>query len=274
MSTANVERINTETANVVNSASVSNSGSRVVSQMQWIAARKDLLRKEKEFTRLRDELSRERLELPWEKVEKEYLFDGPNGKQTLSNLFAGKSQLIVYHFMFGPDWPEGCPGCSFLADHFDGSLAHLAARDVQFVAVSRAPLSKIESFKKRMGWQFKWVSSNETDFNSDYHVSFSKDEIAKGQTYYNYVAGEFKGEEGPGASVFFKDGSGNIFHTYSSYGRGLESMIGAYNWLDIAPKGRDEASLMPQPMAWVRHHDKYVETQMVDPKSLLVARKA
>jgi predicted dithiol-disulfide oxidoreductase (DUF899 family) len=257
MATTSIEKVvDPQTANNANE------GSKVVSQMKWIAARKELLRKEKEFSRLRDELSRQRLELPWEKVEKEYVFHGPNGKETLSDLFAGKSQLIVYHFMFGPDWAEGCPGCSFLADHFDGSTTHLAERDVRLVAVSRAPVGLIEPFKKRMGWRFKWVSSQETDFNSDYHVSFTKDEIAKGQTYYNYVAGEFKSEEGPGASVFYKDRSGDIFHTYSSYGRGLDMMIGAYSWLDIAPKGRNEEGITP-PMSWVRHHDKYVESQLV-----------
>jgi predicted dithiol-disulfide oxidoreductase (DUF899 family) len=229
---------------------------KVVTQAEWLAARKELLTKEKQFTKLRDDLSRQRRELPWEKVEKNYVFDGPNGKVTLSGLFGNKSQLIIYHFMFGPDWKEGCPSCSLLADHFDGSLLHLAARDVRFAVVSRAPLAKIETFKKRMGWMFNWVSSNANDFNRDYHVSFTKDEVDTGNMTYNYTKQKFPSEEGPGASVFYKDRTGVIYHTYSSYGRGLDIMIGAYNWLDIAPKGRDEEGL-PYSMAWVRHHDRY-----------------
>jgi len=239
-------------------------GPRVVSQAEWLAARKELLSKEKEFTRLRDELSRQRRELPWERVGKEYAFDGQNGKETLADLFGGQSQLIVYHFMFGPRWEEGCPSCSLLSDHIDGSVVHLAARDVSLVVVSRAPLPQIEAFKKRMGWRFKWVSSHGNDFNRDYHVSFTKEDLAKGQMYYNYAMQQFPSEEGPGASVFYKDGAGNIFHTYSSYGRGLDMMIGAYNWLDLAPKGRDEDGLA-YTMAWVRHHDKYSNAQLVDP---------
>ncbi len=248
--------------------------SKVVSPAEWLAARKELLRKEKEFTRLRDDLSRQRRELPWEKVEKEYVFDGPKGKESLGDLFGGKSQLIVYHFMFGPGWAEGCPSCSFLADHFDRSVPHLAARDIRLVAVSRAPFLKIEAFKKRMGWQFKWLSSHGNDFNSDYHVSVTNEERATGQTYYNYAIQQFPSEERPGASVFYKDGAGNLFHTYSTYGRGLDILIGAYNWLDMTPKGRDEVGL-PRGMAWVRHHDKYADSQLVDPNSLLLTtRKA
>ena len=234
---------------------------KVVSPAEWLAARKEFLAKEKEFTHLRDELSRRRLELPWEKVEKNYVFEGPNGKVSLAELFGNKSQLIVYHFMLGPTWTEGCPGCSFLADHFDGSLPHIAARDVAFVAVSRGPLAQIEIFKKRMGWGFRWVSSSANDFNFDYHVSFLKGDAANGEIYYNYATQKSGAEEMPGASCFYKDAAGNIFHTYSSYGRGLEAMIGAYDWLDIAPKGRDEASLKP-PMSWVRHHDKYVDASI------------
>ena len=229
---------------------------KIVSQDEWVAARKQLLSKEKEFTRLRDKLSAERRELPWVKVKKNYVFDGPKGKEVLADLFDGRSQLIVYHFMFGPEWKEGCPSCSFLADHIDGAAVHLAQRDVTLLAVSRAPLSHIETFKKRMGWRFKWVSSYGNDFNSDYHVSFTKDEMAKGKVYYNYDMHEFPSEEGPGASVFYKDGSGDIFHSYSSYARGLDMLVGAYNYLDLVPKGRDEAEL-PWTMAWVRHHDKY-----------------
>jgi predicted dithiol-disulfide oxidoreductase (DUF899 family) len=247
-------------------------GSKVVSQAEWLAARTQLLSKEKEFTRLRDDLSRQRRELPWEKVEKQYAFDGRNGKETLSDLFAGKSQLIVYHFMFGPGWEQGCPSCSLVADHVDGSVVHLAARDVTLVVVSRAPLAQIETFKKRMDWQFKWVSSFGIDFNRDFHVSFTKDEAAKGQTYYNYVMQQFPSEEGPGASVFYKDGAGHVFHTYSSYGRGLDMLIGAYNWLDLAPKGRDEDALAHS-MAWVRHHDRYADGQLVDPNAQSVSAK-
>jgi predicted dithiol-disulfide oxidoreductase (DUF899 family) len=227
------------------------------------------LRKEKEFTRLRDELSRQRRELPWEKVEKAYVFDGPKGKETLADLFDGRSQLIVYHFMFGPGWKEGCPSCSFLADGFDGAAIHLAHRDVTFLAISRATLPEIEGFKKRMGWKFKWVSSYGNDFNRDYHVSFTKDEMAKRQVYYNYGITEFGAEEGPGASVFYKNPDGEIFHTYSSYGRGLDPMISTYNWLDLAPKGRDEDGLVFS-MAWVRHHDKYDDGYAVDAKQTYV----
>ncbi|MGA8215164.1 MAG: thioredoxin family protein [Candidatus Sulfotelmatobacter sp.] len=247
-------------------------GHEVVSPGEWIASRKELLRKEKEFTKLRDELSRRRRELPWEKVEKGYVFDGPNGKVTLAELFGGKSQLIVYHFMFGPGWEAGCPSCSFLADHFDGSLVHLANRDVTLAVISRAPMSQIEAFKKRMGWRFKWVSSFGNDFNRDYHVSFTKEEMAKGKVNYNYDMVEFPSEEGPGASVFYKNDAGEIFHTYSSYTRGLDILVGTYNFLDLAPKGRDEDGLAFS-MAWVRHHDRYTEGYFVDPKAQYVAPK-
>jgi predicted dithiol-disulfide oxidoreductase (DUF899 family) len=236
---------------------------KVVSHDEWIAARRAHLADEKAFTRARDTLSRKRRELPWERVDKNYVFEGPNGKETLADLFGGKSQLIVYHFMFGPDWEEGCPSCSLLADHFDGSVIHLAQRDVAFVAVSRAPLPQIEKFKRRMGWRFKWVSSFGNDFNFDYHVSATPEEKAKGIVQYNYAETEFPSEERPGASVFYKNEAGDVFHTYSSYGRGLDILIGAYNFLDIAPKGRDEDGLRFS-MAWVRHHDKY-EGAAVDP---------
>jgi predicted dithiol-disulfide oxidoreductase (DUF899 family) len=240
--------------------------SKVVSPAEWLAARKELLKKEKEFTRLRDDLSRQRRELPWEKVEKSYVFDGLQGKETLADLFGGRSQLIIYHFMFGPDWKEGCPSCSYISDHMDGSMVHLAARDVRLAVVSRAPLAQIEAFKKRMGWRFHWVSSNETDFNYDYQVSMTKDETEKVEVYYNYTMQKFPSEERPGTSVFYKDAAGNIFHTYSSYGRGLDILIGAYNWLDLVPKGRDEEGLA-HTMAWVRHHDKYGEGYQVDAKA-------
>ena len=238
---------------------------KIVSHDQWIAARKAHLADEKAFTRARDALSKKRRELPWEKVEKSYVFDGPNGKETLADLFGGKSQLIVYHFMLGPDWEEGCPSCSLLADHFDGAAVHLAQRDVAFVVVSRAPLAQIEKFKRRMGWRFKWVSSFGNDFNFDYQVSATPEEKAKGIANYNYEITEFPSEERPGTSVFYKNAVGEVFHTYSSYGRGLDILIGAYNFLDLAPKGRDEAGLK-YGMAWVRHHDKY-DGAVVDPSA-------
>ncbi|MGA9798630.1 MAG: thioredoxin family protein [Terriglobales bacterium] len=230
--------------------------SKVVAPAEWLAARTEFLKKEKEFTRLRDELSRQRRELPWEKVEKQYWFDGPKGKETLADLFGGKGQLIVYHFMLGPGWKEGCPSCSYLADHFDGAAVHLAQRDSRLVVISRAPWPEIEVFKKRMGWQFKWVSSSGNDFNFDYHVSFSPAQKAEGKVFYNYEKTDFPSEEAPGASVFYKNKAGEIFHTYSSYARGLDILVGTYNFLDLTPKGRDEDGLA-RSMAWVRHHDKY-----------------
>jgi predicted dithiol-disulfide oxidoreductase (DUF899 family) len=231
--------------------------SKVVSQQEWLAARKALLAKEKAFSRQRDELARARRELPRVKIEKNYVFDSPQGSRTLAELFGAKSQLIVYHFMLGPGWEAGCKSCSYLADHFDGMLPHLAARDVSFIAVSRAPLSEIEAYRKRMGWRFPWVSSNGNDFNFDFHVSFREEDIGnKRQVEYNYALGEARMDELPGASAFYKDGNGAVFHTYSTYARGLDTLIGAYNWLDIAPKGRDEDGL-EFTMSWVRHHDKY-----------------
>jgi predicted dithiol-disulfide oxidoreductase (DUF899 family) len=253
-------------------ASTGIQGHEVVSSREWIASRKALLRKEKEFTKLRDDLSRQSRELPWEKVEKEYVFDGPSGKVALADLFGDRSQLIVYHFMFGPGWEAGCPSCSYLADHFGGSLVHLANRDVTLAVVSRAPLVEIEAFKKRMGWQFSWVSSFANDFNWDYHVSFTKEEIAKGKVNYNYDLVEFPSEEGPGVSVFYKSDAGELFHTYSSFARGLDILVGAYNFLDLAPKGRDEDGLAFT-MAWVRHHDRYAEGYVVDPRAQYVAPK-
>jgi predicted dithiol-disulfide oxidoreductase (DUF899 family) len=229
---------------------------KVVSEAEWLVARRDLLAREKELTRLRDEVSRHRRELPWVKIEKEYIFDGSNGKETLADLFDGSSQLIVYHFMFGPDWEEGCKSCSYLADHFDGTNWHLPHRDVTFVVISRAPLSQIEAFKKRMGWRFKWVSSCGNDFNFDYHVSATKEEQEKGKMYYNYTMQEIDTEEWPGLSVFCKDANGDVFHTYSTYARGLDILVGVYNFLDLVPKGRDEDNL-DFTMEWVRHHDRY-----------------
>ena len=230
----------------------------IVSNAEWLTARKELLRKEKDVTRQRDQISQMRRELPWTRVEKNYVFAGANGKETLADLFGNKSQLIVYHFMLGPGWEEGCPSCSFLADHFEGSLVHLANRDVSFAVVSRAPLAQIEAFKKRMGWRFKWVSSFGNDFNYDFNVSFKQDDIAQHKTYYNYQTQDFPREEAPGASVFYKNAGRNLFHTYSTYGRGLDILVGAYNFLDMAPKGRDEDGL-DFTMSWVRHHDRYPE---------------
>jgi predicted dithiol-disulfide oxidoreductase (DUF899 family) len=238
---------------------------KIVSRDEWLAARKELLGKEKELARLRDRLSAERRELPWVRVEKQYAFDGPNGKETLADLFGGKSQLIVYHFMLGPGWEEGCPSCSLLADHFDGANWHLPQRDVTLVAVSRAPLAEIEAFKRRMGWRFKWVSSYGNDFNYDFHVSFTKDQLAKGKVDYNYDMVEGY-DELPGLSVFYEHENGAVFHTYSAYARGLDILIGAYNWLDLAPKGRDEAAL-PWTMAWVRHHDRYEDEKPGQPSA-------
>ena len=231
-------------------------GHKVVSREEWLVARKEHLAKEKEFTRLRDQLSQQRRELPWVKVEKEYSFDGPNGKETLAELFAGRSQLLVYHFMFDPTWNEGCKSCSFWADNYNGTIVHLNHRDVTMVTISRAPLEKLEAYKKRMGWGFKWLSSFGNDFNRDYHVSFTPEEQEKGEVYYNYTIGRPFSSEGPGVSVFYKDESGNIFHTYSCYARGLDMLNGAYHCLDLVPKGRDEAGLTA-PQAWVRRHDQY-----------------
>lgn len=229
---------------------------KVVSREEWLAARQQHLAKEKEFTRLRDELSQQRRELPWEKVEKKYIFDGPNGKETLSDLFAGRSQLIVYHFMFGPDWNEGCKSCSFWADNFNNIIVHLNQRDATMVAISKAPLEKLLAFQKRMGWSFKWLSSLNNDFNRDYHVSFTPEELEKGEMYYNYRIGKFGRDEAPGLSVFYKDTEGTVFHTYSCYGRGLDMLNGTYHHLDVVPKGRDEAGLS-YPQEWVKHHDRY-----------------
>jgi predicted dithiol-disulfide oxidoreductase (DUF899 family) len=236
---------------------------KVVSQTEWLAARKQLLAEEKEFTRLRDSISAKRRELPWVRVETNYVFDGPNGKVSLSDLFRGKSQLIVYHFMFGPDWTEGCPSCSYLGDHFGGCLVHLDARDVAFTAISRAPMPQIAAFKKRMGWRFQWASSNANSFNFDYHVSFTPKDKVDGKVNYNYDMTQFPSDEAPGVSVFYKDAAGEIFHTYSSYGRGLDILLGTYNFLDMTPKGRDEAALAFS-MAWVRHHDRYESGYQVD----------
>ena len=229
---------------------------RIVSKEEWLAARKQLLEREKELTRMRDRLSRERRELPWTVVEKEYVFEGPGGRETLAELFAGRGQLIVYHFMFDPAWEEGCKSCSFLADHYDRLDVHLNQRDVAMVTVSKAPLAKLEAFKERMGWECRGVSSHGNDFNRDFDVSFTPEEQEKGEVFYNYRRSPYFSSEGPGLSVFAKSEDGRVFHTYSSYARGLDVFIGTYHFLDIVPKGRDEDEL-PYGMAWVRHHDRY-----------------
>ena len=238
---------------------------KVVSRSEWLKARMAHLAAEKELTRRRDELSRQRRQLPWESVEKNYVFDGPDGPESLGDLFAGRTQLIVYHFMLGPNWEEGCRSCSFLADHFDATQIHLAHRDVTFIAVSQAPLPRIKAFQKRMGWRFPWVSAFANDFQTDYGVHFTKEEIA-GEVNYNYGKRRFGVEEAPGVSVFYKDNAGRIFHTYSAYARGVEALVGTYQLLDLVPKGRDEDGLA-FPMSWVRHHDRYTGDYAVDAKA-------
>ena len=226
----------------------------VVSRKEWLAARTALLKKEKKFTRLRDQLSKERRQLPWVKVDKDYVFDGAQGTETLSELFDGRSQLIVYHFMFGPDWDAGCKHCSFWADNFDRIIVHLNHRDVTMVAASRAPYRKLETYKKRMGWTFKWVSSGNTDFNFDYHVSFTPEEEAKKKAFFNYKMQDPDSSDREGASVFLKDTKGNVFHTYSTYARGIDMVNAAYHYLDLVPKGRDEGKSGP---SWLCRHDEY-----------------
>ena len=232
------------------------SGNQVVSREEWLKARKEHLAEEKEFTRQRDKLSQARRELPWVKVDDNYVFDCPSGSQSLSELFDGKSQLIVQHFMYGPDWSEGCPSCSFWADGFDGFIVHLAQRDVTMIAVSSATVDTLEAYKSRMGWSFKWVSSLGNSFNQDYGVTFTEEEQAAGPVNYNYQMRSFPSSEAPGISVFFKNGEGEIFHTYSCYSRGLDMMNAAYHYLDLVPKGRDEEAL-PYGMAWLKRHDQY-----------------
>ena len=234
----------------------------IVSQAEWLPARRALLEQEKAFTKQRDELSRKLRELPWVRVEKNYVFDSVHGSVSLSDLFAGRTQLIVYHFMFGPEWTEGCPSCSLVADNIVPSAVHLANRDTTLVLVSRAPIGKMEEFRKRMGWQIPWVSSLGNSFNWDYHVSFTQEDVKRGKAYYNFDVGWFPGEEGQGVSVFYKDAQGSIFHTYSAYARGAEPLIGTYALLDLTPKGRDE-DLLSFPMAWIRHHDRYPEIAKV-----------
>jgi predicted dithiol-disulfide oxidoreductase (DUF899 family) len=227
----------------------------VVSSEKWLAARRELLREEKEFTKARDRLAARRRELPWVKVTKPYVFESPTGPVKLADLFEGRSQLVVYHFMFGPGWEEGCKSCSYVSDHLDAAVVHLKARDVSFAAISHAPLAEFTPFKERMGWTFTWVSAHGNGFNQDYHVSFSPEEIAKGKVQYNYTMMEFPFEEAPGLSVFARAKNGDIYHTYSTYSRGLDQLIGTYTILDLVPKGRDEDPEMT--MSWVRYHDRY-----------------
>ena len=229
---------------------------KIVSREEWVTARKELLAKEKQFTHQFDQLNAERRALPWVKVDKEYTFDTPNGRKTLAQLFDGRSQLVVYHFMFGPESKQGCVGCSFFSDHVDGANQHLAHHDVSFVAISRAPLDKLEAYKQRMGWHFNWASSNGNDFNYDYHVSFRKEDMAKGKVYYNFEMTDATTEDLHGTSVFFKDENGDIFHTYSVYARGDERGLGTYMFLDLTPKGRNE-SPNGNLTDWVKRHDEY-----------------
>jgi predicted dithiol-disulfide oxidoreductase (DUF899 family) len=228
---------------------------KIVSQAEWLTARKAHLEKEKAFSKERDALSRSRRELPMVKVEKKYVFEGTDGRKALDELFDGKRQLIVYHFMFDPKWEDGCKSCSLIADHFEGMLPHLGARDVAFVAISRAPLAKLTAFQKRMGWKHRWLSSAETEFNYDYGVSFRPEDKDAGKPGYNYGTAPFPMSEAPGLSVFLREGN-DVFHTYSTYQRGLDILIGAYNYLDLTPLGRQEEGLQ-YGMAWVKHHDKY-----------------
>ncbi|QPF84746.1 DUF899 domain-containing protein [Bradyrhizobium genosp. L] len=229
---------------------------KIVSREQWIAARKSLMTREKELTQARDALSRQRRELPWVKVDKDYVFDGPSGRVALADLFNGRPQLVVQHIMFAPEWEAACKSCSFWADGFDHMVPHLAARDTTMVAISRAPLARLEAFRQRMGWTFDWLSSGANDFNYDYGVSFTREQIDSGEAVYNYGTTPLYGEELPGISVFYRDEGGAIFHTYSTFARGLDMMNAAYHYLDLTPLGRHEEGL-PYPMDWVRLRDQY-----------------
>ncbi|HLI12416.1 MAG TPA: thioredoxin family protein [Alphaproteobacteria bacterium] len=229
---------------------------KIVSHEDWLKARLELLAAEKEFTRQRDALTRRRMAMPWERVEKPYRFEGPAGRVSLADLFEGRSQLIVYHFMLGPDWESGCKSCSFWADNFNGIPIHLSHRDVAFTAISRAPFARIEAYRKRMGWSFPWVSSQGSDFNFDYQVSFTPEQVAAGRTYYNYELRPSAMSEMPGISVFYKNEAGEVFHTYSCYARGLDMLNSAYHYLDLVPRGRDEGGLKFT-MEWLRRHDEY-----------------
>ncbi len=245
----------------------------IVSRDHWLAKRLALLEREKELTRLGDQIAAERRALPWVRVDKRYVFDTPEGLRSLDQLFDGRSQLLVQHFMFAPGWEQGCASCSYMADHHDGAMAHLAHRDVTLLVVSRAPLADIERFRRRMGWQFRWVSSHGSDFNRDFGVSFSPEAMAEGKVHYNYALRPFPVEEAPGISVFRRGESGEVFHTYSRYGRGVEVMMGTYPLLDLVPQGRDEAGLS-HPMAWVRHHDRYEQQPATTPVASCCGAKA
>ena len=227
----------------------------IVSPEKWLAARRELLREEKEYSKLRDRLAARRRELPWVKVDRPYVFEAPMGGVSLADMFEGRNQLMVYPFLLAPGWEEGCRGCSFVSDHFDGALPHLNARDVSFTAVSSAPLAEIERFKARMGWKFNWVSSHGTTFNRDFRVSFTPEEVEAGRADYNFGPREIGGPEMPGLSVFARGADGAVYRTYSTYSRGLDLLIGAYNLLDLVPKGRDEDP--EAPMKWVHLHDRY-----------------
>lgn len=231
----------------------------VVSRERWLAERQQLLAREKELTRLEDQVACARRALPWVRVDKDYAFDTPQGPRKLAELFDARRQLLVQHFMLGPDWEQGCPSCSYMADHLDGMAPHLAARDVSFVAVSRAPLAQVQRFQRRMGWQFRWVSSHGSDFNTDFGVSFTPLQLAQGKVPYNYTQQPFPAEEAPGISVFVRNDAGEVFHSYSTYGRGVEVMMGTYRLLDLTPKGRAETNAA-YTMDWVRHHDRYGAT--------------
>jgi predicted dithiol-disulfide oxidoreductase (DUF899 family) len=231
----------------------------IVSHEEWLAARRKLLEEEKAFTRQRDALSQHRREMPWERIEKDYRFEGMQGRRSLADLFDGRSQLIVYHFMLGPDWESGCKSCSFWADNFNGIDVHLAHRDVTLAAISRAPYSKIAAFKQRMGWSFAWYSSFGDDFNYDFQASYHPDDLKRGEVLYNFEMRKLGMDETPGLSVFARNATGEVFHTYSCYARGLDMLNGAYHLLDLTPKGRDEGKL-PFSMSWVRHHDRYETT--------------
>jgi len=247
---------------------------KIVTRNEWLDARKALLAKEKQMTRLRDELSAERRALPWVKIEKNYVFDTPQGKRTLSELFEGRSQLIIKHFMLAPGQTEGCVGCSFETDHIEAALQHIEHHDVSVAVVARAPLAEIEAFKQRMGWHCKWVSSFGSDFNYDFNVSFTKEQIAKGEAYYNYVKGKVPLEDLSGLSVFLKNDKGEIFHTYSTFGRGAEEVLATYMLLDLTPKGRNENGPNYNLTDWVRHHDRYEESGHVNEKGQWVAAPA
>jgi predicted dithiol-disulfide oxidoreductase (DUF899 family) len=242
---------------------------RIVSRDEWLAERKKLLVREKELTRLSDRIAGERRDLPWVRIDQDYAFEAPEGRRTLADLFEGRRQLLVQHFMLAPGWEQGCPSCSYMADHTDGMNVHLENRDVTMVAVSRAPLAEIERFRKRMGWRFRWVSSFGSDFNYDFGVSYTPEQVARGDIGYNYGTSPHCHEELPGISVFYKDDTGGVFHTYSTYGRGVEVMMGTYDMLDLVPNGRGERDV-DHKMEWVRHHDRYAPA----PEALPVGRPA